>query len=262
MKRPLITLLTDFGLADHYVAAMKGVILGIARDAQLVDISHEIGAYGIAEAAFTLSQAVSWFPPGTVHLVVVDPGVGSSRRPIISRAGSQYFVAPDNGVLSLIWGSDPKARVWEISVAPRRLSSTFHGRDLFAPVAAQIAQGSSPGSLGRRIHDVQTLPIGSARQTGPNEWAGEILKIDRFGNVITSLPVALWPQVSTKSFVLRIGSRKIRKVRQVYSDGLPGELFVIAGSTGFLEIAAKEANAAIIMGGALKPGSSLNIKIN
>jgi S-adenosylmethionine hydrolase len=263
VKRPLITLLTDFGLADHYVAAMKGVILGIAPEAQLVDISHEIGAHGIAEAAFTLAQAAPWFPPGTVHLVVVDPGVGSSRRPILSKAASQYFVAPDNGVLTLVWESDPKARAWEIPLSARRfgqLSRTFHGRDLFAPVAAQLALGARPGRLGRRVDDCKRLTIGAASRTGPKSWTGQILKIDRFGNAITSFPSSLWEQIAKKPFVLKTSGQAIGQAREAYAEGLPGELFIIPGSTGFLEIATNRANAAVLIGAA--PGAKVDIKIS
>ena len=263
MKRPLIALLTDFGLADHYVAAMKGVILGIAPESQLVDISHEIGAYGIAEAAFTLSQAAPWFPPGTVHLVVVDPGVGSSRRPILSKAAGQYFVAPDNGVLTLVWESDPEWRAWEISVGARRsrqVSRTFHGRDIFAPTAAQLALGARPGRLGRQVDDCQRLAIGGASRTGPKSWTGEILKIDRFGNAITSFPASLWGQIARKPFVLKTSGQEIHRAREAYAEGLPGELFIIPGSTGFLEIATNRGNAATLMGAT--PGAKVDIKIS
>src|SRR5580698_5609718 len=142
MKRPVITLLTDFGSADHYVGAMKGILLSICPDAQLVDISHEITPYAIAEAAFTLAQAWTCFPEGTVHLIVVDPGVGSARRPILAEAGGHYFVAPDNGVLTMLFASTAKHNAREITTARyfrKPVSQTFHGRDIFAPVAARLA---------------------------------------------------------------------------------------------------------------------------
>src|SRR5580704_10785295 len=144
MKRPIVTLLTDFGLTDHYVAAMKGVILTICPAAELVDISHNVKAFSIPEAAYTLAQAWQSFPKGTTHLAVVDPGVGSARRPIVAVAGRHRFVAPDNGLLTMVLKANPGAKVREINAVQyfrKPVSSTFHGRDVFAPVAARLARG-------------------------------------------------------------------------------------------------------------------------
>src|SRR5579863_1874272 len=160
MKRPVITLLTDFGSADHYAGAMKGVMLGICPDAQLVDISHEIAPYAITEAALTLSLAWTCFPEGTVHLVVVDPGVGSARRPIAVAAAGHYFVAPDNGVLTILYDAVGVREVREITASRyfrRPVSRTFHGRDIFAPVAAHLANGLAPAEFGDAIEDYVQL---------------------------------------------------------------------------------------------------------
>ena len=163
MKPTVITLLTDFGSADHYAGAMKGVLLGICPDAQLVDISHEITPYAIAEAAFSLAQAWTCFPEGTVHLIVVDPGVGSSRRPILAEAAGHCFVAPDNGVLTMLYDAAPAHAVREITASRyfrQPVSRTFHGRDIFAPVAAPLANGLAaaerlPFVAGREFYTIE-----------------------------------------------------------------------------------------------------------
>jgi S-adenosylmethionine hydrolase len=264
VRRPTITLLTDFGTSDHYVAAMKGVILDIAPDACLVDITHEIPPFAIAEAAFTLDQAVRTFPKGTVHLVVVDPGVGSSRRPIFSKSGGQFFVGPDNGVLSMVWERDPEHEVWEIPTghpdSKPPASQTFHGRDIFAPLAAHLAGGALVSRLGTPIQDPVRIPAAQATETSPGSWAGTILKVDRYGNAITSFPSGLWDDISGKAFIIRILNHSVRTERTSYSAGKPGELFVIMGSTGYLEIAMREGNAATVCGA--RAGNSIELQID
>jgi len=238
MERPIITLLTDFGTTDHYVGAMKGVMLGIAPDAQLVDISHEISPYGIAEAAYTLAQAWGCFPAGTVHLVVVDPGVGSARRAIAAEFGGRCFVAPDNGVLTMAIGKD--ARVHEITAARlfrRPVSRTFHGRDIFSPVAAHLAAGLELGEVGPRVDDWVELDV--------EDSEGRVLKVDRFGNLITSFETGKWLPRLAGGFEMKVGSTVVSRVVQNYADAGEG-LFVIPGSAGFLEISARQASAAEI----------------
>src|SRR6266851_950005 len=153
MPNPLITLTTDFGLSDHFVGVMKGVIAGIAPKARVIDISHDIAAYNVAEAAFVVSEAWPYFPKGTIHVVVVDPGVGSSRRPLLAEAGGHFFVAPDNGALSMIYeASAHKVRVISNPKLMRKeISRTFHGRDVFAPAAAHLASGVAPAQFGKLI---------------------------------------------------------------------------------------------------------------
>src|SRR5690349_13001778 len=187
MPRPVITLTTDFGLTDHYVGAMKGVILSIAPGAQIVDITHEVGAYEIAEAAFVLAQSYRYFPKKTVHVAVIDPGVGSLRRPILLESEGQMFVAPDNGVLAMVYAEKPRVRVISNTRYFRQpVSRTFHGRDIFAPVAAHLARGLAPAKIGPRVADFLWSNFGSPQRTGKHTWTGLILKIDHFGNVITN----------------------------------------------------------------------------
>jgi S-adenosylmethionine hydrolase len=247
MKRPIITLLTDFGSADHYAAAMKGVMLGVCPDAQLVDISHYVTPYATTEAAFTLSQAWRCFPEGTVHLVVVDPGVGSARCPLAAEAAGHHFVAPDNGVLTMIYDAVPSHLVREISASRyfrHPVSRTFHGRDIFAPVAAHLANGVSPAELGEQIADYRRLSFATPARTGPRTWTGTVLKVDRFGNLITSFDSETWLRLMAEPFEMRIGECLVSRVASAYAEVDSGELFVIGGSAGFLEISRNQGSAA------------------
>ena len=235
--RPVITLLTDFGAADYYAGAMKGVICGICPAARLVDISHDIAPFAIAEAAFILSQTWPCFPRGTVHLIVVDPGVGSARRPVLAEAGGQRFVAPDNGVLTMVYDAVPGLRVREISASRyfrQPVSQTFHGRDIFAPVAAHLSAGLPPSRFGKRIDDYVRLAFST----------GTVLHIDRFGNVVTSFR----SEVLAQPFQLRIGRHRISRLAPSYAEVEPGRLFVIAGSAGFLEVSLNQGSAASVLG--------------
>lgn len=262
MTRPVITLLTDFGASDHYVGAMKGVMLGICREAQLIDISHNVAAYGITEAAFTLSQAWRCFPEGTVHLIVVDPGVGSARRPIVAQAAGHLFVAPDNGVLTMIYDFAPAHEVREITAAQlfrQPVSHTFHGRDIFSPMAAHLAGGLAPSEAGSIVTDYVRLGFLRAAQTGEKTWTGAILKIDRFGNLITNLDSALCRRLTTQKFGLRIGWHIVSRFAENYAEMPPGEMFVIAGSSGLLEISVNQASAAQLT--AARPGEAIELHL-
>ena len=167
MLHPLITLTTDFGLSDHFVGVMKGVIAGIARQAQVVDITHEVSAFEVSDGAFTIAQAYRYFPKKTIHVVVVDPGVGSARRPILAEMAGQYFIAPDNGVLSMIYSREqPKVRhITADGYFLKPVSRTFHGRDIFAPVAAHLAAGVLPAKFGKRIEDFLKLTLDQPTRT-------------------------------------------------------------------------------------------------
>jgi len=262
MKRPVITLLTDFGSLDHYVAAMKGVMLGICPGAHLVDISHEIAPYAIAEAAYTLAQAWQCFPKGTVHLVVIDPGVGSARRPILVEAAGHRFVAPDNGVLTMLFDSAANHKVREITDSRyfrKPVSHTFHGRDIFAPVAAHLAGGLVPGRFGKRIEDYVRLDFSRPVSKGPKKWTGTILKIDRFGNVITNFESTAWQRLARQPFELRIGARCVSRMASTYAEMDAGELFVIAGSAGFLEISMNQGSARAIL--EIQPGQAVELAL-
>jgi S-adenosylmethionine hydrolase len=233
LSPPVITLLTDFGLSDHYAAAMKGVILGICLEARLVDISHEVTPYAITEAAYTLAQAWRCFPPGTIHLIVVDPGVGSPRRPIVVEAAGHYFVAPDNGVLSMLYDTVPVHSVREITASGffcQPVSRTFHGRDIFAPTAAHLATGVDPAEFGQIIEDYQYSDFARPVADGPDMWTGTILKVDRFGNLITNFESSDWERLAGERFEIRVGSRSVMRMAGIYAAMEGDELFLIAGS--------------------------------
>ena len=238
----VITLTTDFGLSDHYAGVMKGVILGINPGVHIVDLCHQVEPYDILGGALTLAAAYSYFPPRTVHVVVVDPGVGTSRRPIAAEAGSWLFVAPDNGVLELVFRRHA-AKVWSLRAgqfALKPTSSTFHGRDVFAPAAALLAQGAAPGELGNPVDDFVRLAIPEPRVVSARLKEGVVLKVDRFGNLITNLPVEDLPA----GFAVTVGEAQIQTLRPSYAAGAPGEVFLIAGSSGYLEISMNQGSAA------------------
>ena len=243
---PIITLLTDFGLSDHYVAAMKGVILGICPHARLVDITHEIDAFGIGEAAFTLAQSWPYFPDGTVHLVVVDPGVGSSRRPLLVEADGQTFVAPDNGVLTMVLKAARRHEVREITEAGyfrHPVSRTFHGRDIFSPVAAHRAAGVAPPEFGNLIADPVLLPIEDPNRRDDGNWTGQILHVDRYGNLITNLPTRDFADTENRPFELLVGGHAVVRAGGSYASSPDDELFVIEGSSGYLEVSLDQKDA-------------------
>ncbi|HLJ12997.1 MAG TPA: SAM-dependent chlorinase/fluorinase [Bryobacteraceae bacterium] len=246
----IITLTTDFGLSDHFVGTMKGVILGIAPRTQLIDISHAIPPFEIGQGAFAIAQAYPYFPKGTVHVVVVDPGVGTSRRPILAEAAGQYFIAPDNGVLSMVYVRE-NHRVRAITAQKYflpEISQTFHGRDVFAPSAAHLATGVPPARFGKPIHDYAHLALAKPQQVARRNWSGTILHIDQFGNLITNLHIEEFPEVRTRLFELSVGLEKVRKFAQNFADGSPGELLVIVGSSGYLEVAVNQGSAAKTLG--------------
>jgi len=250
MPAPLITLTTDFGLSDHYVGVMKGVILSICPRARIVDISHGVGAFEIAEAAFTLSQAYRYFPRGAVHVAVVDPGVGTSRRPILAQAAGQYFVAPDNGVLSMIYARE-KHKVRAIQGTRyflQPVSNTFHGRDIFAPVAAHLAGGVPAARFGKLIADYLRLDFDKPARTGRRAWTGAILKVDRFGNLVTNFSVEDFPDLDKRAFEMAAGPQRINVFARHYAERGPGVPFLIVGSAGYYEISVSQASAAKLLG--------------
>jgi S-adenosylmethionine hydrolase len=246
----VITLTTDFGHTEHFVGVMKGVIAGICPEAHVVDITHDVRPFDIAQGAFLLSQAWRWFPEGTIHVAVVDPGVGTARRPIVVEAARHRFVGPDNGVLAMVYAEMPhEAR--EITAAKYMLptpSRTFHGRDIFAPAAAHLARGVRPSSLGRPIEDHLKIAFYKPQRTARRVWLGTILHIDRFGNLITNFHIDDFPQVRTHAFEMTVGPREIRRLALNYADSEEGEAFAIVGSSGFIEIACNQGSAARLLG--------------
>jgi S-adenosylmethionine hydrolase len=252
--RPVITLTTDFGTNDHFVGALKGVIVDIVPDAQIVDITHAVQAFDVLDGALAIAQTYSYFPTGTVHLVVVDPGVGTTRRPILASSDGFHFVAPDNGVLSMVYAREERIRVRHITSEHyfrQPVSNTFHGRDIFAPVAAYLAKFVDSDKFGDEIEDYVRFAAPRAKATGENRMRGVILKVDRFGNLITNITPEDAPALfSAKpgAFKIVVGSKEITEIRKAYAEGSPGEVFGVLGSMGYLEIVANRAAAAQLTG--------------
>lgn len=242
---PIITLTSDFGLQDHYVSAMKAVILGISPEARLIDVSHDIPAQDIMAGAWVIRNSAFLFPPESVHLVVVDPGVGTSRHPVILKVKDQYFVGPDNGIFSLFYSefdyqayrlNNPK--YWRDGV-----SRTFHGRDIFAPVAAHLSKGVSFDELGEPISDLVSyhwaVPI--ADKDGLQGW---VVHIDRFGNLITNISESLIKDhIKKKKVKIYVGNTMLEKVVNTFGDVEEGEPAAFIGSSGVLEIGINKGNA-------------------
>lgn len=249
MSRPVITLTTDFGQADGYVAAMKGVIFSICPQAQVVDISHGVQPQAVQEAAYLLAFAAPYFPPGTVHVAVVDPGVGTQRRAVAVHCGRALYVAPDNGVLHLALEQDPAREAVEL-LEPRfhrpEVSATFHGRDIFAPAAAHLACGADLHEMGPAIAatDLCPLPLARAEKEGASRWQARVLHIDRFGNLITNLRAG----DAAAPLTLTAGGVRIEGLSRTFADVAVGELLAYAGSGGYLEIAVRQGSAAERLG--------------
>lgn len=251
MSEPrIVTLTTDFGLSDIFAGVLHGVVLNIHPEATVVDISHAVPSFDVMDGAWTIAQAYSYFPVRSVHVVVVDPGVGSSRRPIIAETENHIFVAPDNGVLSMVEAREEKFVVRHITADRyflQPVSQTFHGRDIFAAVAGWLSKGVAPSEFGPEISDYVRLPLPAIERVGDNSIRGVVIKVDKFGNLITNIgeveaPVLFAP--AAPAFTLLVAGREISRLARSYADGEEGEFFAIVGSSGYLEIAAKQASAA------------------
>ena len=245
MSSPFITLTTDFGLTDHYVGVMKGVIATITPEARVVDLCHELPAYGVGQAAFTIAQSYRYFPAGTVHVVVVDPGVGTARKALLAEAGGHRFVAPDNGVLSQVFEME-EYRAWSVDAARFALkptSRTFQARDLFAPVAAHAAAGRASGDFGKLLEQPVRMSPTKPRRIAAGRWQGRVLAIDRFGNIVTSFAGDLIREAD-EDFRLRVGKIEAAAWAATYEEAPKGEVFAIAGSSGYVELSLREDSAA------------------
>lgn len=262
-RKPIITLTTDFGLNDHFVGTMKGVILSIEPEAEIIDICHSVQAFDVLDGALSISQAYSYFPSGTVHMVVVDPGVGTARRPIVVTSERHHFVAPDNGVLSLIYQREDRLSVRHVTGEHyflQPVSQTFHGRDIFSPVAAYLAKGVDPMKFGDEVTDFVRFSAPKPKPANEHTLRGVVLKVDRFGNLITNITPQDAPMLfgaNPSGFKIVLGSREITEIKESYAQGTPGEVFVILGSMGFLEIAANRGAAAQLLG--VGKGTEVNI---
>jgi S-adenosyl-L-methionine hydrolase (adenosine-forming) len=244
----ILTLLTDFGLQDGYAGIMKGVIWGIAPGVQIADISHDLQAQDVLQCVLTLRRAAPYFPAGTIHVAVVDPGVGTSRRALAGRLGDQYFVGPDNGLFSLMleWAEAKGLPVEWVHLTRQeywlpRVSAVFHGRDVFAPVAAHLANGVPLNALGEPINDPVrlTLPWPQRSQEG---WLAQVIHIDHFGNLGANLRREQLDPAQTIG--IRIRGREIQGIVQTFGDGVPGELVALFDSSDMLSIAIVNGNAA------------------
>ena len=251
MPAPIITLTTDFGTRDPWVGIMKGVILGICPEARLVDISHDIGPQDVLEGALCLEASARFFPRGTVHLAVVDPGVGSSRRPLALRAGGQCYVGPDNGLLSLILDDGGPVEAVELTREKyRRLpaSQTFHGRDIFAPAAAHLASGVPLERLGPVVTDPVRLSVPSSRHDN-GLILGEVIGADRFGNLLTSVTANdLAALEGPRAPVVEIGGVRVGAPVTAYAKAQPGGMGAVVSSTGRLEVFVREGSAQAALG--------------
>jgi hypothetical protein len=252
--RPIITLTTDFGSSDHFVGAMKGVILDILPEARIVDICHSVQAFDVLDGALTISQAYSYFPNRTIHVVIVDPGVGTARRPILASSDKYHFVAPDNGVLSLVYAREPRMHVRHITSEHyflQPVSNTFHGRDIFAPVAAYLAKEVDSLKFGDEVEDYVRFSAPKPKAVDQNRVRGVVLKVDRFGNLITNITPQDVPMLFAaegKAFKIVVGNCEITEIHSAYAEGAPGEVMGVLGSMGFLEIAANRGAAAQLTG--------------
>jgi S-adenosylmethionine hydrolase len=240
LDRPIITLTSDFGLADSYVAEMKAVLLKHSGEARLIDVTHQVPRHDILSGSITLERAVTGFPPGTIHLSVIDPGVGSKRRLIVAQIHKQSIVCPDNGLITWSLHRHGSARVYEITWRPTNgASHTFHGRDIMAPIAGMLAAGEDLSKLARPIDDPVLLDVapasGSARR-------GRVIRIDIFGNATTNIPYESIRKSPPRA--VNVKGRSVGKLRRTYSDVAPGEALALIGSSGLLEIAVRDGSAA------------------
>lgn len=256
MAERLITLTTDFGLQDALVGIMKGVILEINPKAVIIDLCHQISPYNLEEGSFVISHAYHYFPKGSIHVVVIDPGVGSERKAILIEADQHYFVAPDNGVLSGVLDRQQPIRIYHLNQKQffrPEISQTFHGRDIFAPVSAWLSTGLPASVFGPELHDCVKLPHSLPHHLGPGIFTFNILYIDHFGNLITNIEEAFFNQALSlaqdKRFSIEIGGQVITHLASRYGSLREGErVGVILGSSGHLEIFAPLARSDLILG--------------
>lgn len=255
MSRPVIALLSDFGSRDHYAGTMKGVILSICPDATLVDISHDVPPHDVLAAALELSASYKYFPQGTIFLIVIDPGVGSSRRGLAADTGDYRFVAPDNGVLTGVFQEAAPKKVVELTerrYARPTVSRTFEGRDRFAPAAAWIAKGIQLAALGRSVSDYHKLEL-PIPECGPDLLEGTVLRVDHFGNLVTNIDRRTFEKfVNAEPVQIEVqndaGPQRIGRLVATYADIAADEICALFGSTDHLEIAANAASAAERLG--------------
>lgn len=253
IKTPLITLTTDFGLRDSYVSAMKAVLIRHCPAARLIDVTHLVPRHDILSGSFTLERAVDAFAAGTIHLAVVDPGVGTNRRLIVVECNRHLVVCPDNGLITWTWRLNPRSRAHEITWRPPRASATFHGRDILAPIAGKLAAGQALDGLARPIDDPILLDVAPVP---PSQRQGRVIQIDTFGNATTNFSHEHLSR--DRTIEVRIKGRKLGRIRRTYGDVAPGEAMALVGSAGLLEIAVRDGSAASQL--KLRVGDAVSIK--
>lgn len=262
MARPVVAFLSDFGTRDHYAGTLKAVVLGVCPDANLVDIGHEIPAHDVLAGALELAACYRYFPTGTIFLVVVDPGVGSSRRGIAAECGDYKFVAPDNGVLSAVFRETAPKKVVELTerkYARPTVSRTFEGRDRFAPAAGWLAKGIALVSMGKSVTNYHVIEI-PRPEIAADHIAGEVLRVDRFGNLITNIDRrALEQFAGGRPIAVTMGERDIPRIVATYAEAPAGELCALFGSTDHLEVAVNAGDAAQELG--LSRGARARVRL-
>ncbi|UCD56352.1 MAG: SAM-dependent chlorinase/fluorinase [Candidatus Hydrogenedentota bacterium] len=262
----IITLLTDFGVADTYVGVMKGVIAGINPEARIIDLSHGIAPQDVRGAALLLAGSFLYFPPGTIHVAVVDPTVGSDRPALCVQAGRYFFIGPDNGVISIACFRAGHPRIFLLENEEYFLenrSRTFHGRDIFAPVAAHLSSGVAVESLGSRIRSMERIRLPTpVTERGPR-LIGEIVYVDRFGNLITNIEEDSVPRVFSRAdradLIIACAGHRVRGLSETYSSAAPGVTVALFGSYGLMEIAVRDGNASSLLG--LKRGDRVTVEL-
>jgi S-adenosylmethionine hydrolase len=245
----IVTLTTDFGSTDHFAGTMRGVILGVNPAAQVVDLCNAVNSFDVLDGALTIAQAYRYFPTETIHMVVVDPGVGSARRPLLVTTSKHYFIAPDNGVLSLVMEQEERVSVRHITAEHyflQPLSNTFHGRDIFAPCAGWLSKGVEAEKFGDEITDFVRFSLPKPKLVSERTLKGAVLKVDKFGNLITNLTPENAPALFAADAKIRmtVGQATVSGLRNAYAEGQAGELFGLLNSMGFVEIASNRGAAA------------------
>ncbi len=249
MANHIVTLTTDFGASDHYVGAIKGVILKLNPEATIIDISNSVNSFDILDGALTIAQSYSYYPSDTIHMVIVDPGVGTARRPLLVTTEKHRFIAPDNGVLSLVYEREERLSVRHITADHyflQPVSQTFHGRDVFAPCAGWLSKGVEVGKFGDEITDFARFAAPKPKPSTPQILKGVVLKADKFGNLITNITAKDLPKMfeaTAPTFKLICGQKEVTTRRDAYAQGMNQEVFAILGSHGFLELASNRGSA-------------------
>lgn len=252
LTNPIITLTTDYGTNDHLVGVLKGVILKINPDVTIVDITHAVTPYDLLDGALQIASAYTYFPPRTIHVVIVDPGVGTERRPILVSGQNQYFIAPDNGVLSGVYEKEPNVVVRHLTSEHyfmQPVSKTFHGRDVFAPVAGWLSKHWQPASMGETIEDFKRFAMPRPKEAD-GALKGVVLKVDSFGNLITNFHPEDLPAgaVEKGEVPLQVGNHAVTRIVPMFAAGNANEPVAYVGSSGYLEIGVNKGNAAKTLG--------------